>query len=122
MDNLRCGRERIGLDLSPIGHNSLTPISMARLMHKIFYGSNLLTGECRATVRDLLIRDQDSQLRIRGAYQLLGYPGADLSKETKICSKAGRTRWLGNARAEFRRHDAMRAIRPGGQDFISDTR
>lgn len=32
MDNLRCGRERIGLDLSRIGHNSLTPISMARLI------------------------------------------------------------------------------------------
>jgi beta-lactamase class A len=118
MDDLRYGREKIGLDLSPVGHNSLTPISMARLMHAIFQGSELLTPARRGAMRDLLARDQQSPDRIRGAYQLLGYLGAGMPAGTQIWSKAGRTRWLGDTRAEFRRHDALRAILPGGQDFI----
>jgi beta-lactamase class A len=118
MDDLRYGRENIGLDLSPVGHNCLTPIAMARLMHEIFHGSTLLTAARRATMRDLLVRDQQSPHSIRGAYQLLGYLGSGMPEGTQIWSKAGRTRWLGDARAEFRRHDVIRAILPGGQDFI----
>jgi len=118
MDDLRYGREKIGLDLSPIGHNSLTPIAMARLMHEIFYGSELLTPARRAVMRDHLARDQHSPDRNRGAYQLLGYLGADLPEGSQIWSKAGRTRWLGDARAEFRRHDTLRAILPGGAEFL----
>ncbi|KFC63719.1 hypothetical protein FG93_05847 [Bosea sp. LC85] len=118
MDDLRYGREKIGLDLSPIGHNRLTPIAMARLMSEIFYGSSLLPEARLKLVRDHLIRDQESPDRGRGAYQLLGYLGGGLPEGSQIWSKAGRTRWLGDARAEFRRHDTMRAILPGGEDFI----
>ena len=118
MDDLRYGREKIGLDLSPIGHNRLTPIAMARLMSEIFYGSSLLPEARLKRVRDHLIRDQESPDRARGAYQLLGYLGGGLPDGSRIWSKAGRTRWLGDARAEFRRHDTMRAILPGGEDFI----
>jgi hypothetical protein len=118
MDDLRYGRERIGLDLSPIGHNSLTPIAMARLMHEIFNGSSLLTPARRAAMRDHLARDQHSPDRQRGAYQLLGYLGAGMPEGSQIWSKAGRTRWLGDARAEFRRHDTLRAILPGGEAFL----
>ncbi|MGO4740565.1 serine hydrolase [Bosea sp. 2KB_26] len=118
MDDLRYGREKIGLDLSPIGHNRLTPIAMARLMSEIFYGSSLLPEARLKRVRDHLIRDQASPDRSRGAYQLLGYLGGGLPDGSRIWSKAGRTRWLGDARAEFRRHDTIRAILPGGEDFI----
>lgn len=118
MDDLRYGREKIGLDLSPIGHNRLTPIAMTRLMSEIFYGSSLLPEARLKLVRDHLIRDQASPDRSRGAYQLLGYLGGGLPEGSRIWSKAGRTRWLGDARAEFRRHDTMRAILPGGEDFI----
>lgn len=118
MDDLRYGREKIGLDLSPVGHNSLTPIAMARLMYEISHGSALLTPERRAAMRDYLARDQQSPHRARGAYQLLGYLGGGMPEGTQIWSKAGRTRWLGDARAEFRRHDVIRAILPGGQDFV----
>lgn len=118
MDDLRYGREKVGLDLSPIGHNRLTPIAMARLMAEIFYGSSLLPAAQLAFVRDQLARDQHSPDKGRGAYQLLGYLGESLPAGSRIWSKAGRTRWLGDPRAEFRRHDALRAILPGGQDFI----
>ena len=117
MDDLRYGREKRALDLSPAGHNCLTPIAMARLMHAIFSDSGLLPPDRLALVRDHLARDADSPDRARGAYQLLGYLGSALPRGTQIWSKAGRTRWLGDERAQFRRHDTLRAILPGRQEF-----
>ncbi|WP_186418340.1 serine hydrolase [Bosea sp. CS1GBMeth4] len=118
MDDLRYGREKIALDLSPGGHNCLTPTAMARLMHEIFSESTLLPPARRAITRDHLARHADSPDRGRGAYQLLGYLGEALPKGTQIWSKAGRTRWLGDDRASFRRHDTLRAILPQGQEFL----
>ncbi|RYF29063.1 MAG: hypothetical protein EOO23_07125, partial [Comamonadaceae bacterium] len=118
MDDLRYGREKVALDLSPAGHNSLTPIAMARLMHEIFSESALLPPARRAVIRDHLARDANSPDRARGAYQLLGYLGGMLPEGTQIWSKAGRTRWLGDDRASFRRHDTIRAILPAGQEFL----
>lgn len=118
MDDLRYGREKIALDRSPAGHNCLTPIAMARLMHEIFSGTTLLPPDRAAIVRDHLARDADAPDRGRGAYQLLGYLGDALPKGTQIWSKAGRTRWLGDDRASFRRHDALRAILPRGEEFL----
>ncbi|KRD96302.1 hypothetical protein ASE63_11430 [Bosea sp. Root381] len=118
MDDLRYGREKQALDHSPVGHNCLTPIAMARLMHEIFSESALLPPARLAIIRDFLARDANSPDRGRGAYQLLGYLGSTLPEGTQIWSKAGRTRWLGDERAQFRRHDALRAILPGGQDFV----
>ncbi|PZN97244.1 MAG: hypothetical protein DCF30_16605 [Hyphomicrobiales bacterium] len=118
MDDLRYGREKLALDLSGPGHNSLTPIAMARLMHAIFSDSGLLPRDRHALVADHLVRDAKSPYRTRGAYQLLGYLGDALPEGTKIWSKAGRTRWLGDERASFRRHDTLRAILPGGQEFL----
>lgn len=117
MDDLRYGREKLALDLSPAGHNCLTPIAMARLMHEIFSDSTLLSPGRRQIVRDHLVRDPASPYRARGAYQLLGYLGDALPDGTRIWSKAGRTRWLGDERAAFRRHDTLHAILPGGQEF-----
>lgn len=117
MDDLRYGREKVALDRSAAGHNCLTPIAMARLMHEIFSESALLSPACRAIIRDHLARDANDPDRGRGAYQLLGYLGDALPQGTQIWSKAGRTRWLGDDRASFRRHDALRAILPGGQEF-----
>lgn len=118
MDDLRYGREKVALDLSPAGHNSLTPIAMARLMHEIFSESDLLPLEHLALVRNHLARDAKSPYRSRGVYQLLGYLGDTLPEGTQIWSKAGRTRWLGDERASFRRHDTLRAILPGDQEFL----
>ncbi|AMJ62497.1 serine hydrolase [Bosea sp. PAMC 26642] len=118
MDDLRYGREKVALDLSPAGHNCLTPISMARLMHEIFSETTLLTPARRAIVHDHLARDPNSTYRARGVYQLLGYLGDALPEGTHIWSKAGRTRWLGDERAAFRRHDTLRAILPSGQEFL----
>ena len=118
MDDLRYGREKQALDLSPAGHNCLTPIAMARLMHEIFSESTLLPPARRAAARKHLARDAQSPHRARGAYQLLGYLGDALPEGSRIWSKAGRTRWLGDERASFRRHDALRAILPGGQEFL----
>lgn len=118
MDDLRYGRERIGLDRSPGGHNALTPIAMARLMHEIFHGS-VLSGAGRETVGRLLARDLASPFRARGAYQVVGYLAGGMPDGTQVWSKAGRTRWLGDERADFRRHDALRAILPDGQEFIA---
>lgn len=117
MDDLRYGREKQALDRSPIGHNRLTPIAMARLMHEIFRDSDLLSPKRLAAIRDYLARDSTSPDRGRGAYQLLGYLGDRLPEGTRIWSKAGRTRWLGDDRASFRRHDTLRAILPAGQEF-----
>lgn len=117
MDDLRYGREKIGLDRSPGGHNALTPIAMARLMHEIFHGS-VLSEAGRNKVRGLLARDLASSFVSRGAYQVQGYLAGGMPEGTQIWSKAGRTRWLGDERADFRRHDALRAILPGGQEFI----
>jgi beta-lactamase class A len=117
MDDLRYGREKVALDRSPAGHNCLTPIAMARLMHEIFSDSAQLPPERLAVIRDHLARDADAPDRHRGAYQLVGYLGDALPVGTQIWSKAGRTRWLGDDRASFRRHDALRAILPGGQEF-----
>lgn len=117
MDDLRYGREKVALDRSATGHNCLTPIAMARLMHEIFSDSALLPPARRAVVRDHLARDANDPDRGRGAYQLLGYLGDTLPEGTQIWSKAGRTRWLGDDRASFRRHDALRAILPYGQEF-----
>lgn len=117
MDDLRYGREKVALDRSPAGHNCLTPIAMARLMHEIFSETALLSPERRRIVRDHLRRDPQSPYRARGVYQLLGYLGDALPEGTQIWSKAGRTRWLGDERAAFRRHDTLRAILPGGQEF-----
>ncbi|MGO4171896.1 serine hydrolase [Bosea sp. TAF32] len=116
MDDLRYGREKIGLDRSPGGHNALTPVAMARLMHEIFHGSALSTTTRRA-VEPLLARDLASPFVKRGAYQVSGYLAGGMPAGTQIWSKAGRTRWLGDERADFRRHDALRAILPGGQEF-----
>lgn len=118
MDDLRYGREKIALDRSAAGHNRLTPIAMARLMHEIFSESALLTPARRAVIRDHLARDANASDRGRGAYQLLGYLGDALPEGTRIWSKAGRTRWLGDDRASFRRHDTLRAILPAGQEFL----
>lgn len=118
MDDLRYGRERVALDRSAAGHNCLTPIAMARLMHDIFSDSTLLPPARRAIVRDHLARDADSPDRSRGAYQLLGYLGDRLPPGTRIWSKAGRTRWLGDDRASFRRHDTLRALLPAGREFL----
>lgn len=118
MDDLRYGREKLALDLSPAGHNCLTPIAMARLMHEIFSESTLLPPARRAIVRDHLARDAESPHRARGVYQLFGYLGDTLPAGTQIWSKAGRTRWLGDERASFRRHDTLRAILPGGEEFL----
>jgi beta-lactamase class A len=117
MDDLRYGREKIGLDRSDAGHNALTPIAMARLMHEIFHGA-LLPRHRQAKVRDLLGRDLASPFRVRGAYQVAGYLAAGMPEGTQIWSKAGRTRWLGDERADFRRHDALRAVLAGGQEFL----
>ncbi|MGO4406656.1 serine hydrolase [Bosea sp. RAF48] len=117
MDDLRYGREKIGLDRSPGGHNALTPIAMARLMHETFHGS-ALSETTRRTVGPLLARDLTSPFAKRGAYQVSGYLAGGMPDGTQIWSKAGRTRWLGDERADFRRHDALRAILPGGQEFI----
>ena len=118
MDDLRYGREKIALDLSPVGHNCLTPIAMARLMHEIFSESPLLPPARLAAIRDHLARDTGHPERGRGVYQLLGYLGDRLPAGTQIWSKAGRTRWLGDDRASFRRHDTLRAILPQGQEFL----
>ena len=118
MDDLRYGREKIALDRSAVGHNCLTPIAMARLMHEIFSDSALLPPARRAVVRDHLVRDANDPDRGRGAYQLLGYLGDALPPGTQIWSKAGRTRWLGDDRASFRRHDTLRAILPGDHEFL----
>jgi len=118
MDDLRYGREKLALDHSPGGHNCLTPIAMARLMHEIFGDTMILsTGRC-LIVRNHLARDPQSPYRVRGAYQLSGYLGDALPDGTQIWSKAGRTRWLGDERASFRRHDTLRAILPAGQEFV----
>jgi beta-lactamase class A len=118
MDDLRYGREKLALDLSPAGHNCLTPIAMARLMHEIFSGSALLPPDRHAIVREHLARDPKSPYRARGVYQLLGYLGDALPERTQIWSKAGRTRWLGDERAAFRRHDTLRAVLPNGAEFL----
>jgi beta-lactamase class A len=118
MDDLRYGREKIALDRSAAGHNCLTPIAMARLMHEIFGDSTLLPPARLAVIRDHLARDAKAPDRGRGAYQLLGYLGDALPDGTQIWSKAGRTRWLGDDRASFRRHDTLRAILPMGQEFL----
>jgi beta-lactamase class A len=118
MDDLRYGREKVALDRSSAGHNCLTPIAMARLMHEIFGQSALLPPARLAVIRDHLARDADAPDRGRGAYQLLGYLGDALPEGTQIWSKAGRTRWLGDGRASFRRHDTLRAILPAGQEFL----
>jgi hypothetical protein len=118
MDDLRYGREKVALDLSPAGHNCLTPIAMARLMQEIFSETPLLSPERRQIVRDHLARDPQSHFRARGVYQLLGYLGDALPEGTQIWSKAGRTRWLGDERAAFRRHDTLRALLPAGQEFL----
>ncbi len=118
MDDLRYGREKVALDLSPAGHNCLTPISMARLMQEIFSEAALLSPKRRQIVRDHLARDPQSPYRARGVYQLLGYLGDALPEGTQIWSKAGRTRWLGDERAAFRRHDTLRAVLPGRQEFL----
>lgn len=117
MDDLRYGREKVALDRSAAGHNCLTPIAMARLMHEIFSDSALLPPTRLAVIRDHLARDADHLERGRGVYQLLGYLGDALPLGTQIWSKAGRTRWLGDDRASFRRHDTLRAILPAGQEF-----
>lgn len=118
MDDLRYGREKVALDRSTAGHNCLTPIAMARLMHEIFTDSALLPPTRRAVIRDHLARDANDPHRGRGAYQLLGYLGDALPSGTRIWSKAGRTRWIGDDRASFRRHDTLRAILPQGQEFL----
>lgn len=118
MDDLRYGREKIALDRSAAGHNCLTPIAMARLMHEIFGDSVLLPPARLAVIRDHLARDANNSDRGRGAYQLLGYLGDALPSGAQIWSKAGRTRWLGDDRASFRRHDTLRAILPGGHEFL----
>ncbi|WP_449257250.1 serine hydrolase [Bosea sp. (in: a-proteobacteria)] len=117
MDDLRYGREKLGLDRSPEGHNALTPIAMARLMHAIFDGS-VLTEARREKVQKLLARDLASPFLPRGAYQVAGYLAGGMPAGTQIWSKAGRTRWLGDERADFRRHDALRAVLPNGASFI----
>lgn len=117
MDDLRYGREKIALDRSAAGHNCLTPIAMARLMHEIFGESTVLPPARRAVIRDHLARDPNAPDRARGAYQLFGYLGDALPAGTRIWSKAGRTRWLGDDRASFRRHDTLRAILPQGSEF-----
>jgi beta-lactamase class A len=116
MDDLRYGREKIGLDRSHGGHNALTPVAMARLMHEIFQGS-MLSDAGRDKVRRLLARDLASSFVSRGAYQVQGYLAGGMPAGTQIWSKAGRTRWLGDERADFHRHDVLRAILPGGQEF-----
>lgn len=117
MDDLRYGRERIGLDRSPGGHNALTPVAMARLMHEIFHGVAL--GETtRLAAGRLLARDLTSAFVTRGAYQVSGYLAGGMPEGTRIWSKAGRTRWLGDERADFRRHDTLRAVMPQGQEFL----
>lgn len=118
MDDLRYGREKQALDHSPIGHNCLTPIAMARLMHEIFGGTSLLAGERLTAVRNHLARDPRSPHRARGVYQLMGYLGGGMPEGTQIWSKAGRTRWLGDERAAFRRHDTLRAVLPDRQEFL----
>lgn len=118
MDDLRYGREKIALERSAAGHNCLTPIAMARLMHEIFSDSTLLPPPRRAVIRDHLARDANDPDRDRGAYQLSGYLGDALPSGTRIWSKAGRTRWLGDDRASFRRHDTLRAILPAGHEFL----
>lgn len=117
MDDLRYGREKIGLDSSPSGHNALTPIAMASVMHAIFHGS-VLSKPGQEKVRNWLGRDLASPFLQRGAYQVAGYLAGGMPIGTNIWSKAGRTRWLGDERADFRRHDALRAVLPNGAEFI----
>lgn len=117
MDDLRYGREKICLDRSPAGHNALTPMAMARLMHAIFHGS-VLTEARREKVLNLLARDLASPFLQRGAYQVTGYLAGGMPAGTRVWSKAGRTRWLGDGRADFRRHDALRGVLPNGAEFI----
>jgi hypothetical protein len=116
VDDRRYGRERVGLDHSPVGHNRLTPIAAARLLHEIFHG-DLLPPSRKSKAQAILARDPESPLRQRGAYQLDGYLGQGLPGGSQTWSKAGRTRWLGDSQAEFRRHDMLRAILPNGLEF-----
>jgi hypothetical protein len=117
MDDQRYGREHASLGADAAGHNRLTAIAAARLMYELFHGSVL--PEARADlVRRHLSRDLASPERRRSAYQIEGYLGAGLPPGSQLWSKAGRTRWTGDEKASFFRHDTIRAILPDRQEFF----
>ncbi|BBK34038.1 beta-lactamase family protein [Stella humosa] len=120
MDDQRYGRERASLGPDGAGHNRLSAGAVARLMYAVFHG-DILPGPRAAVVRDHLARDLDSPHRPRAAYQVNGYLAAGLPAGSQVWSKAGRTRWIGDDNANFRRHDTIRAILPAGQEFFLTT-
>lgn len=117
MDDQRYGRERAFVGADRRNHNRLTPIAIARLMYELFHG-RVLPDARAAAVRDSLRRELDSPLRRYAAYQVDGYLAAGLPAGSQIWSKAGHNRWTGDESASFYRHDSLRAVLPGGEEFF----
>ncbi|BBK41153.1 hypothetical protein STVA_11730 [Allostella vacuolata] len=117
MDDRRYGRELAGLGPDGDGHNALTPIAMARLMYAVFH-EPILPAARAELVRGHLRRHADHPSRHLSAYQLGGYLGSGLPAGSAFWSKAGRTRWVGDERANFFRHDAIRAVLPDGRELF----
>jgi hypothetical protein len=113
MDDQRYGRERQLLETTACGHNRLSPLATARLMHRVM-SAHVPPLPGRAAMAARLVRDPASDDALRDAYQVRGYLAEGLPHRPPVWSKAGHNRWTGDPDASFFRHDVLWTDLPGG--------
>lgn len=118
MDDDRYGREKIFVRMGGNNHNRLTTNATARLFHALFSGRLVSPERSRAMV-PLFARPLDDPEFVENPLaQIKGFFGAGLPSGAKLWSKAGHTKWTGDADASYRRHDAAYVELPSGRAFI----
>ena len=118
MDDDRYGREKIFVRLGGNNHNRLSTNVAARLFHALFSG-RLVSAERSHAMVPLFARPLgDPEFVANPLAQIKGFFGAGLPRGANLWSKAGHTKWTGDADASYRRHDAAYVELPSGRAFI----
>jgi beta-lactamase class A len=118
MDDDRYGREKVFVRMGGNNHNRLTTNVTARLLHALF-SARMVSAERSRAMIPLFARPLDDPAFVENPLsQIKGFFGAGLPPGAKLWSKAGHTKWTGDADASHRRHDAAYVELPSGRAFI----
>ena len=118
MDDDRYGREKTFVQMGGNNHNCLTTDAAARLFYAIATGRMVTADRSRKMMARLARPLDDRDFVANPLAQVQGFFGAGLPKGAKLWSKAGHTKWTGDADASYRRHDAAYVELPSGRAFI----
>lgn len=120
-DEGRYGRHKQFRDA--LGHNVLTPIGAARLLHECVFANSFSAGVTTA-MRKLIARPVSPEaIAAEPISQVSGFLGGGfapaLPAGAELFSKAGWSMYTGDPAAQWRRHDAAMVALPDGRHLLA---